>query len=137
MSPSTTATATITTRDAPQVGDVSSLRGVLHAYDLHHSGTEDNRPTELLNGQLPTQPSIRIPSLQPAQQRAGDSLSLGSDPNAVSTRRRVPPYRETSRNHSLSSRPAGQDAISEVIVPAMFFGVFIQQVGNIFAYLNV
>lgn len=101
-----------------------SLQHVLQAYQLHHSGIADEQRLQL----FPRRPA---PHLKPLGLQTVEALTR-EDQNSLSSRRRIPPYRETSRNHSLSSRPAGLDAASEVIVPAMFFGVFLQQVRTFF-----
>lgn len=94
----------------------NSVHHLLQAYNVHHSGQEEDQEA---------QATLRLPS----------ALSLPSEPRQtypsraqprhedVYTRRCVPPYRETSRTHSLSSRPAGRTVLEAVIVTLIFCGV--------------
>jgi hypothetical protein len=115
-----TSTMTVEEVGSGQLGDI------LQAYKLHHSGASEEQP-------LPQQPASRSPSHNNRIQPPRDERSSNEDPNSISSRRRVPAYRETSRNHSLASRPGGVDSASEFMVPAMFFGVFVQMVSVVVA----
>jgi hypothetical protein len=101
-----------------------SVRDLLQAYDVHHTGTEAEGPSD-------TQTHTRRRQLQPdlpSTSRNAESPPTRDNPNDVSSRRRVPPYRETSRDHDLSSRPGGRDGTEAAVVQVMFLGVYIQAV---------
>ena len=127
-------------RDSPAMATSSTTETVstsahelLQAYNVHHTGTEDEERPE-------PQSSFRRP-----QQSQLDSLAVSSsnrvpeppptqiDPNDVSTRRRVPPYRATSRDHDISQRAGGRDSTEAAVVQVMFIGVYmtgVSQTGN-------
>jgi hypothetical protein len=108
------------TTTVEEVGS-EQLLDVLQAYRLHHSGTSEEQSSSLPARRSTPQTDSRIQPLR-------DEEPSLEDPNSLSSRRRVPAYRATSREHTLASRPAGLDAASEVMVPAMFLGVYVQMV---------
>ncbi|KEF61802.1 uncharacterized protein A1O9_03372 [Exophiala aquamarina CBS 119918] len=101
-----------------------SVHELLQAYNVHHTGTDEEV-------RLAPQPSIRRQQAQLdspnvySSNRTSESPPAQIDPNDVSSRRRVPPYRETSRDHDLSLRPGGRDSTEATIVQVMFVGVYI------------
>lgn len=105
----------------------NSVRDLLQAYNVHHSGTDDET---LLATQSRSRPRQSQPDA-PSPSRVSDSPRTQDNPNDVSSRRRVPPYRETSRDHDISLRPGGRDGTEAAVVQVMFIGVYIQAVGSI------
>jgi hypothetical protein len=81
------------------------LRDLLHVYAVHQTGTE-------------------VESVAIATETNNETRTLPSHPDWPSDRRRIPPYRSTTRDYPLSDRPAGTGALDEVIVTAMFAGVY-------------
>src|SRR3954470_23754448 len=85
----------------------TSVREILQVYDIHRTGAET----------LSTETSgWSFDSEFPANSQAQ---------NWLSTYRRIPPFREPSRNHSYFSRPAGRDLGEGIFVVMMFSGVYI------------
>ena len=82
----------------------ATVSDLLKAYDLHHSGVESSQ-------------SQRTAPRQPE-----------NPPSWPSNRRRMPAYREPSRDHRLADRPAGQDTVEGVMVTVMFIGVYVNSV---------
>jgi hypothetical protein len=86
---------------------------LLSAYDLHHSGAD----------------SLQSQRAEPAYQ---SPRQQGSPLSWPSNRRRMPNYREPSRDHRLVDRPAGQDTVEGVMVTIMFIGVYMNSVSSMF-----
>ena len=103
-----------------------NVRQLLQAYNVHHTGHEEKEEAQatLQQPQASSAPSL---TSEPRQTYPSRSQPWHED---VYSRRRVPPYRETSRSHSLSSRPAGRNQVEAVIVTLMFWGVNITGVSE-------
>ena len=86
-----------------------AVNDLLKAYDLHHSGAESSQ-------------SQRTEAAPQASRPPENPASWPSD------RRRMPAYREPSRDHRLVDRPAGQDTVESVMVTVMFVGVYVNSV---------
>ena len=105
-----------------------SVHELLQAYNIHHTGHPDTEVEGLSN--------IRSLSVQPApdtslQAQAGGRQALQDGEltdQGYASRRRVPPYRATKRDHPLSSRPGGLNNAEAALVQAMFVGVYINAV---------
>ena len=87
----------------------AAVSGLLKAYDLHHSGAASSQ-------------SQRTEAAPQA------SRQPENPPSWPSNRRRMPAYREPSRDHRLADRPAGQDVVEGVIDTVMFIGVYVNSV---------
>lgn len=108
----------------------TSVHDLLQAYNVHHSGTEEEVGSEAQSDVRRLQPQLNSPSVS-SYNRISDSPPAQNNPDDVSSRRRVPPYRETSRDHDISQRVGGRDSTEAAVVQVMFFGVYIQGVGAI------
>jgi hypothetical protein len=113
---------------------VLDLHDVLHTYNIHHTGyeaEEEAAPTVIR--ELRVQPTF---SSSHTHQETPLSAIQGRQSN-VAWRRRIPPYRPVNRDHRLSSRPAGLNAVQAAMNQAVFIGVYIQGVGaNIHTFLR-
>lgn len=106
----------------------NSVRDLLQAYNVHHSGTEEDGTSEAqLHAERRRQPQLDAPSAS----RLSEPPPSQINPDDVSSRRRVPPYRETSRDHDISLRTGGRDGTEAAVVQVMFFGVYIQGVSTV------
>ncbi len=106
-----------------------NVHQLLQAYNVHHTGQEEDEEAAQATIQQPQASPDPLPTAQP--QQTYPSGSQGRQDDTYSSRRRVPPYRETSRNHALSSRPAGLNQAEAVLVTVMFFGVYLQGVSKV------
>lgn len=109
----------------------NSVYNLLQAYNVHHSGTEEEVGSETQSDVRRSQPQLNSSSVS-SHNRIADSPPTQINPDDVSSRRRVPPYRETSRDHDISQRVGGRDSTEAAVVQVMFFGVYITGVGEIF-----
>ena len=105
-----------------------TIHEVLQAYNTHHTGHEEPFPP----------PQLHHPQVEASE----DSSSQGpqhdvdrEQSQALATRRRVPPYRRTGREHAYSSRPGGLNWVEEVLVVTLFLGVYVTGVSP--SYLNI
>lgn len=117
----TTKSAIMATSTTTQVTS-SEIRDLVQVYNVHHSGCEEQvEEEELQEQQLRAQfDSRQTPSSQQFQ------LSVPEEhQNDITSRRRVPPYRPTHRDHTLASRPAGLTAVSAAFTQTVFLGVYI------------
>ena len=89
----------------------AAVSDILRAYDLHHSGSETPE------SQSQRARSAPQPTIQPENPHWWPS-----------DRRRMPAYREASRDHRLADRPAGRDNVEGVMVTVMFLGVYLNSV---------
>lgn len=101
----------------------NSVHHLLQTYNVHHTGQEEDQEAQATL-QLPSVPSL---ASEPRQTYPSRGQPRHED---VYSRRRLPPYREISRTHSLSSRPAGRTPLEGVIVTLIFCGVFITGVSE-------
>jgi hypothetical protein len=108
----------------------NSVHNLLQAYNVHHSGTEEEAESEAQLDVRRSQPQLNSPAAS-SHNRISDSPPAQNNPDDVSSRRRVPPYRETSRDHDISQRVGGRDSTEAAVVQVMFFGVYITGVGEI------
>ncbi len=95
-----------------------TVHELLQAYNVHHTGHEEERP--------PTH--IRHPRLETsanAPEQEAQLIQHQDQPRALASRRRVPAYRATSREHALSSRPAGLNYVESTVVVVLFLGVYV------------
>lgn len=90
--------------------DPTSVRDILQVYHIHRTG-EDT----VWTGTSGWSVDAEFPANSRAQQW-------------VSNYRRIPPFREPSRNHGYFSRPAGRDLVEGAFVVMMFSGVFVVSV---------
>ena len=95
----------------------ATVESLLVAYTVHHSGED-----------LPPQSE-----LSPSPTNREDL----SPPNWPTDRNRIPSYRPTDIDHTLSSRPAGQNATEAVIVRVMFLGVYVSAVSPPFQAVQI
>ena len=98
-----------------------TVHELLQAYNVHHTGHEE---------QTPPAPQFHDPQAEAGvhtseQQEEAQSSVQRHDhqPPELTTRRRVPVYRATSRDHALSSRPAGLNYVESLVVVTLFLGV--------------
>jgi hypothetical protein len=85
----------------------TTLRETLRIYNVHESGQQETTDTDTY------------------QQNSPEQSTTHPDPNWPADWRRMPPYRESSRTHRVSDRPAGQDAVEGAVVVTMFSGVWL------------
>ena len=88
--------------------DPVTVRDTLRVFAVHETGSE------------------LAPVTTPDQNRGDveEPATPPPDPNWPSDWRRMPAYRETSRTHRISDRPAGTNAAESGLVVAMFAGVW-------------
>ena len=99
-----------------------TVHELLQAYNVHHTGYEERLPPQhLLHPRLDTRENDSVQGEARFVQRQDQPLALES-------RRRVPAYRVTSREHALSSRPAGLNYVESTVVVVLFLGVYINGV---------
>lgn len=87
----------------------TTLRDVLQVYTIHQTGEDI------------------------ATETSNDTRDFVSQPDWPSDRRRIPPYRSTTRTYPLSERPGGVTTFEGVIVVVMFSGVYTVAVRTIHA----
>lgn len=106
----------------------NEVRDLLQAYNVHHSGSDEQQEEEGDHPELRQAPRIPLATLnvQPIQR----SIPQGRRRPDLETRRRVPPYRQTHREHKLASRPASLDILEGVLIQAAFFGVYVHGVSE-------
>ena len=93
----------------------NSVHHLLQTYSIHHTGEEEAQDVHTTSQMA----SLEVPS----EAREIDSHRTQPWDNDEYSRRRIPHYRETSRIHPLSSRPAGRSLVEAVIVTLIFCGV--------------
>ncbi|OQV05159.1 hypothetical protein CLAIMM_09943 [Cladophialophora immunda] len=108
------------TSTTTQVAQGESIHDVLQACNVHHTGTEEDSPAQeaVHHPRGPINPPANASSTTTQEQHREWQVE------AYSSRRRVPGYRETNRSVR-SARPAGTSSGEEVIVGAMFLGVWV------------
>lgn len=107
----------MTTRTQVQESQPTSVRQLLRAYDVHQSGQEDDDVAEAIHHNRPARPTQPQPS-QPDD--TGLPSHLDDD---VNTRRAVPVYRAVG-DHTLASRPGGQNRVEGAFATFAFVGVY-------------
>lgn len=98
------------------------IRELLQAYNVHHSGSDEQR-------EQPERRGVQVPAqLNPVENRNSTDVQPSvpqGHQNDIASRRRVPPYRQTHRDHTLASRPAGLNLVSAAFTQTVFIGVYI------------
>jgi hypothetical protein len=109
-------TATTTTVEAgtPR-SEPASLRELLRAYDIHQSGSEQQRHT------ADSYPHVELPTLRDVETTEQEHLEINS-------RRGIPPYRPVDPSANWSNRPASYSNGEAALVTLMFVGVYINGV---------
>lgn len=93
----------------------TTIRGILHAYDVHHTGHVDDA-----SALMSTLPDVQSGD-NAEHQTFRAEMSRQPWP---SNRRRIPRFRATSRTHDVSARVSGRDPVETVVVLAMFTGIY-------------
>jgi len=113
MSTTSTITAPIATSQP------ISVHELLRAYDVHQTGHDEVNVV-----QAPAVATQR-PATHIFQQENEPTPATPLRPDEARIRRRQPPIRPASRDHPLSSRPAGIDGSEAAFVLFMFAGVYV------------
>jgi hypothetical protein len=100
----------------------TSVRQLLRAYDVHQTGQgEDEIPESLI-------PHASARARESPQSEVEDNSLPSHVPDDVNSRRAVPPHRPIG-DHTLASRPGGQNRIEGAFATFAFVGVYTMGVG--------
>ena len=109
-------TTTTTTVEAgtPQ-SDPASLRELLRAYDIHQSGSDQQRHT------ADSYPHVELPTSRHVETTEQEHLEIDG-------RRGIPAYRPVDPSANWTNRPASYSNAEAALVTVMFVGVYINGV---------